>query len=165
MAKGKSETAQDKLAALSPFELKDELIKAAGGGAVERAANVSMLNAGRGNPNFLATIPRHGFWQLGLFAMRESERSFAYMPEGVGGFPRRDGLTERFDLFLRGKQRCARYRLFAWRHFVRARSTGSFGRRLSVRDVRRHPGLELSGAGTACSSSRRSSSVSICAAR
>ncbi|HEX3378374.1 MAG TPA: bifunctional aspartate transaminase/aspartate 4-decarboxylase [Paraburkholderia sp.] len=89
------------LAALSPFELKDELIKAAGGGAVERPSNLAMLNAGRGNPNFLATIPRHGFWQLGLFAMRESERSFAYMPEGVGGFPRREGLVERFDLFLR----------------------------------------------------------------
>ena len=57
--------------------------------------------AGRGNPNFLATIPRHGFWQLGLFAMRESERSFAYMPEGVGGLPKREGLTERFELFLR----------------------------------------------------------------
>jgi aspartate 4-decarboxylase len=60
-----------------------------------------MLNAGRGNPNFLATVPRHGFWQLGLFAMRESERSFSYMPEGVGGFPRRDGIEERFDLFAR----------------------------------------------------------------
>ena len=93
-----------RLAALSPFELKDELIKAAGGGAVERAANLAMLNAGRGNPNFLATIPRHGFWQLGLFAMREAERSFAYMPEGLGGFPRRDGLVERFELFLRGNK-------------------------------------------------------------
>ncbi|SAK55122.1 aspartate aminotransferase [Caballeronia pedi] len=89
------------LAALSPFELKDELIKAAGGGAVERPANLAMLNAGRGNPNFLATIPRHGFWQLGLFAMRESERSFAYMPEGVGGFPKREGLEERFEIFAR----------------------------------------------------------------
>ena len=89
------------IAALSPFELKDELIKAAGGGAVERAANASMLNAGRGNPNFLATLPRHGFWQLGLFAMRESERSFAYMPEGIGGFPKHEGLAERFELFLR----------------------------------------------------------------
>ncbi|SAL14129.1 putative aminotransferase [Caballeronia arvi] len=89
------------MASLSPFELKDELIKAAGGGAVERPANLSMLNAGRGNPNFLATIPRHGFWQLGLFAMRESERSFAYMPEGVGGFPMREGLEERFEIFAR----------------------------------------------------------------
>src|SRR5579859_2790789 len=106
MAKEKSgkkqgDMAQAGFAALSPFELKDELIKAAGGGAVERPANLSMLNAGRGNPNFLATIPRHGFWQLGLFAMREAERSFAYMPEGVGGFPKREGLAERFELFVR----------------------------------------------------------------
>ncbi|WP_133650369.1 bifunctional aspartate transaminase/aspartate 4-decarboxylase [Paraburkholderia flava] len=100
-SKSGARSEQSKLAALSPFELKDELIKAAGGGAVERPANAAMLNAGRGNPNFLATIPRHGFWQLGLFAMREAERSFAYMPEGVGGFPKREGLTERFELFLR----------------------------------------------------------------
>ncbi|MBB2915972.1 bifunctional aspartate transaminase/aspartate 4-decarboxylase [Cupriavidus alkaliphilus] len=85
-----------KLSSLSPFELKDELIKLASSDA-ERL----MLNAGRGNPNFLATVPRHGFWQLGLFAMRESERSFSYMPEGVGGFPRREGIEERFDLFAR----------------------------------------------------------------
>ncbi|CAG9168961.1 MULTISPECIES: bifunctional aspartate transaminase/aspartate 4-decarboxylase [Cupriavidus] len=85
-----------KLASLSPFELKDELIKLA-----SSDADRLMLNAGRGNPNFLATIPRHGFWQLGLFAMRESERSFSYMPEGVGGFPRREGIEERFDLFAR----------------------------------------------------------------
>lgn len=85
-----------KLASLSPFELKDELIKLAGS-----VSNRLMLNAGRGNPNFLATVPRHGFWQLGLFAMRESERSFSYLTEGVGGFPRRAGIEERFDLFAR----------------------------------------------------------------
>ncbi|MBN3789477.1 bifunctional aspartate transaminase/aspartate 4-decarboxylase [Burkholderia sp. Ac-20353] len=101
MTQGNDSKEQAGLDALSPFELKDELIKAAGGGAVERPANLSMLNAGRGNPNFLATVPRHGFWQLGLFAMRESERSFAYMPEGVGGFPQRAGIVERFELFLR----------------------------------------------------------------
>ncbi|AOJ73494.1 MULTISPECIES: bifunctional aspartate transaminase/aspartate 4-decarboxylase [Burkholderia] len=103
MAKGNvgNDNKRAKLAALSPFELKDELIKAAGGGAVERPANAAMLNAGRGNPNFLATIPRHAFWQLGLFSMREAERSFAYMPEGLGGFPKREGLTERFELFVR----------------------------------------------------------------
>jgi aspartate 4-decarboxylase len=92
---------QSKIATLSPFELKDELIKAAGGGAVARPANAAMLNAGRGNPNFLATLPRHGFWQLGLFAMRESERSFAHMPEGLGGFPKPEGLEERFEIFTR----------------------------------------------------------------
>jgi aspartate 4-decarboxylase len=58
-----------------------------------------MLNAGRGNPNFLATAPRHGFFQLGLFALKEAEHSFAYMPEGVGGHPRRDGIEARFESF------------------------------------------------------------------
>jgi aspartate 4-decarboxylase len=101
MAKKGNGKHSSEMAALSPFELKDELIKAAGGGAVERPANASMLNAGRGNPNFLATVPRHGFWQLGLFAMRESERSFAHMPEGLGGFPKREGLEERFEIFAR----------------------------------------------------------------
>ena len=84
-----------KFAKLSPFELKDNLANLASSHA-ERL----MLNAGRGNPNFLATIPRHGFFQLGLFAMQESERSFAYMPEGVGGHPRIEGLEARFDSFV-----------------------------------------------------------------
>ena len=44
-------------AKLSPFELKDELIKLASG-----KANRMMLNAGRGNPNFLATLPRRAFF-------------------------------------------------------------------------------------------------------
>src|SRR5580698_6928654 len=101
MAKKGNDKHGSGMAALSPFELKDELIKAAGGGAVERPANASMLNAGRGNPNFLATVPRHGFWQLGLFAMRESERSFAHMPEGLGGVPKTEGLEERFEIFTR----------------------------------------------------------------
>jgi aspartate 4-decarboxylase len=45
----------DKLALLSPFELKDALMQRAA------QSNQLMLNAGRGNPNFLATTPRHGF--------------------------------------------------------------------------------------------------------
>ena len=79
--------AYQKFRHLSPFELKDELIKLASGRA-QRA----MLDAGRGNPNFLATLPRQGFFQLGLFATAESELSFSYMAEGIGGFPRRDGI-------------------------------------------------------------------------
>ena len=80
---------------LGPFELKDKLTSLASSHA-ERL----MLNAGRGNPNFLATIPRHGFFQLGLFAMQESERSYAYMPEGIGGHPRLEGIETRFDAFV-----------------------------------------------------------------
>jgi aspartate 4-decarboxylase len=88
-----------KFSKLSPFELKDNLTKLASSHA-ERL----MLNAGRGNPNFLATLPRHAFFQLGLFAMEEAERSFAYMPEGVGGHPRASGLEGRFDAFLAARE-------------------------------------------------------------
>ena len=83
-----------KLSLLSPFELKDALIQTA------LQSNKLMLNAGRGNPNFLATTPRHGFFQFGLFAMSEAERSYIYM-DGVGGFPKRDGIEARFELFAK----------------------------------------------------------------
>jgi aspartate 4-decarboxylase len=84
-----------KLARLSPFELKDQLM-----GLASSHADRMMLNAGRGNPNFLATMPRHGFFQLGLFALQEAERSFAYMPEGIGGLPHETGLEARFEIFV-----------------------------------------------------------------
>ncbi|MDM0025653.1 bifunctional aspartate transaminase/aspartate 4-decarboxylase [Variovorax saccharolyticus] len=84
----------EKMANLSPFELKDALIK------VASESDRLMLNAGRGNPNFLATTPRHGFFQFGLFAMSESERSYVYM-EDVGGFPQREGIEARFEIFTR----------------------------------------------------------------
>lgn len=83
-----------KYAKLSPFELKDELIKLASG-----KENRLMLNAGRGNPNFLATLPRRAFFQLGLFATAEAELSYSYMPNGVGGLPNIDGIEARFERF------------------------------------------------------------------
>ena len=79
-----------KYAKLSPFEQKDILMELA-----SSDSDKMMLNAGRGNPNFLATVPRHGFWQLGIFATSEAERSFAYMPEGVGGHAEREGIEAR----------------------------------------------------------------------
>ncbi len=83
------------LANLSPFELKDELIKVASG-----KANRLMLNAGRGNPNFLATTPRRAFFRLGLFAAAESELSYSYMTVGVGGLAKLDGIEGRFERFI-----------------------------------------------------------------
>lgn len=86
-----------KLGGLSPFELKDALIQ------VARESDRLMLNAGRGNPNFLATTPRHGFFQFGRFAMTESERSYVYM-DGVGGFPQREGIEARFEIFTKANE-------------------------------------------------------------
>lgn len=81
-------------AKLSPFELKDELIRLASG-----TENRLMLNAGRGNPNFLATLPRRAFFRLGLFATTEAEMSYSYMPHGVGGLPQIAGIESRFERF------------------------------------------------------------------
>lgn len=82
-------------ASLSPFELKDELIKVA-----SSQENRLMLNAGRGNPNFLATLPRQAFCQLGLFANREAELSFSFLGSGIGGLPKLTGIEARWDRFL-----------------------------------------------------------------
>jgi aspartate 4-decarboxylase len=82
------------VAELSPFELKDQLMKIASSDAQRL-----MLNAGRGNPNFLATLPRWAFLSLGDFAMREAERSYSYLDSGFGGLPEHDGIVQRFDAY------------------------------------------------------------------
>ena len=79
---------------LSPFELKDKLIDIASSDT-ERL----MLNAGRGNPNFLATLPRWAFLSLGDFAMHEAERYYSYLNSGFGGLPEHDGIVQRFDAY------------------------------------------------------------------
>lgn len=84
----------DQYAALSPFELKDQLIAAA-----TSDAQRLMLNAGRGNPNFLATLPRWAFLSLGDFSLREAERSYSYLDSGFGGLPEREGIVQRFDAY------------------------------------------------------------------
>ncbi len=81
---------------LSPFEFKELLIKLAG-----RRSERMMLNAGRGNPNFVATIPRYAFVQLGQFALSESERHFGYMGDIIGGHSDREGIEARFEIFVR----------------------------------------------------------------
>ncbi len=78
--------------ALSPFQIKDELIKLAS--AEARKANSAFLNAGRGNPNWVATRPREAFFALGQFAITESKRVMNH-PAGLGGMPAQKGCYER----------------------------------------------------------------------
>ena len=89
----------DNLSQLSPFELKNRLIELAASHG-ERV----MLNAGRGNPNFLAAAPRHAVFQLGLFAMAEAERCAANLPEGVAGLPTAEGIGARFETFAQARR-------------------------------------------------------------
>ena len=51
---------------------------------------MAYLNAGRGNPNWVATEPREAFFLLGQFAVTESKRVLD-LPPGVGGMPKARG--------------------------------------------------------------------------
>lgn len=86
------------LSRISPFELKNRLIKLAGE-SVKKQAHV-MLNAGRGNPNWIATAPREAFFTLGQFALEECRSTFDY-PEGLAGLPQKEGIAQRFEAFLK----------------------------------------------------------------
>jgi len=83
--------------ALSPFEIKDFLIKA----ALRKSADssISFINAGRGNPNWIATVPRDAFFLLGQFAMSESRRVLD-LPPGIGGMPKAKGIAGRLKSWL-----------------------------------------------------------------
>jgi aspartate 4-decarboxylase len=86
-----------KFETLGPFEIKDELIKLAK--KTSRTTQSAFLNAGRGNPNWIATTPREGFFLLGQFAITESKRVMEH-PAGVGGMPQPQGIASRFEAWL-----------------------------------------------------------------
>jgi aspartate 4-decarboxylase len=87
-----------KFETLSPFEIKDELIRLAK--STSRTTQSAFLNAGRGNPNWIATTPREGFFLLGQFAVTESKRVMEH-PAGVGGMPAANGIAARLEAWLK----------------------------------------------------------------
>ena len=82
---------------LSPFEIKDELIKLAK--KTSRTTQAAFLNAGRGNPNWIATKPREAYFLLGQFALTESKRVMEH-PAGIGGMPQAQGISSRLRAWL-----------------------------------------------------------------
>jgi aspartate 4-decarboxylase len=78
---------------LSPFQLKDELIRSARDFSLSKSATHGFLDAGRGNPNWVATTPREAFFTLGRFALSESKR--VWDEPGLGGMPHADGIADR----------------------------------------------------------------------
>ena len=87
-----------KLEIISPFELKNKLIELANEN-IKKTAHI-MLNAGRGNPNWIATIPREAFFTLGQFGIQECRRTMD-LPEGIAGIPEKDGIAARFEQFMK----------------------------------------------------------------
>ncbi|MFF0474190.1 bifunctional aspartate transaminase/aspartate 4-decarboxylase [Streptomyces sp. NPDC004284] len=91
-------------AQLSPFEPKDEFIRIAQAAQADKPgqkekSQAQMLNAGRGNPNWVATGPREAFYALGHFSLSESRR--VWTADNLGGMPELRGSAERFDAFAR----------------------------------------------------------------
>jgi aspartate 4-decarboxylase len=86
-----------KFEALSPFEIKDELINLAKG--TSKRTQSAFLNAGRGNPNWVATTPREGYFLLGQFAITESKRVMDDAA-GIGGMPQAQGIARRLETWL-----------------------------------------------------------------
>jgi aspartate 4-decarboxylase len=84
---------------LGPFEIKNDLAKVATKTA--KASQVAYLNAGRGNPNWVATEPRSAFFLLGQFAVTESQRASEFAP-GIGGIAKAHGIAGRLAAWLEG---------------------------------------------------------------
>lgn len=81
---------------LSPFELKDKLISLAD---KHRDTSIwAMLNAGRGNPNWIAATPREAFFTLGRFAAEETRRT--WQEKDLAGMPHSEGIAQRLTDFL-----------------------------------------------------------------
>lgn len=87
---------------MSPFEVKNLLVSYAK--ASDKKSARTLLNAGRGNPNWVATDPRGAFFLLGAFALEESERTMNQPPVGLAGLPKEKGCGQRFCDFLQNHQ-------------------------------------------------------------
>lgn len=89
---------EKELEVLSPFEVKNRLINLAQADA--RKTSAIFLNAGRGNPNWIAVEPRKAFFLLGEFAMEESQRVWQKPEIGITGMPAVAGSGDRLRAFL-----------------------------------------------------------------
>ena len=83
------------LAELSPFEFKSRSCSSSPPSAPDADR---VLDAGRGNPNWVATTPRAAFFLLGQFALTESRR--VWEEPDLGGMPAPSGVASRLRSFL-----------------------------------------------------------------
>lgn len=81
---------------ISPFELKNKLISLAE--EEKEDSTHTLLDAGRGNPNWTAATPREAFFNLGLFAVEETRK--VWNEQDLAGMPRKEGIYERFTTYV-----------------------------------------------------------------
>nr|WP_041276279.1 aspartate 4-decarboxylase [Desulfosporosinus acidiphilus] len=85
---------------LSPFELKNKLITLAD--KHHDKSLWAMLNAGRGNPNWIAATPREAFFTLGQYAIEETRKT--WQDKDLAGMPHKEGIALRFTDYLKTHQ-------------------------------------------------------------
>ena len=105
---------EESLGAMSPFEVKNLLVKMAKKG--DEGTTRTLLNAGRGNPNWITTLPREAFFLLGTFTMEEARRTMDEPDYDLAGMPAADGAAARFLAFLdeHGREKPAQFLKRAW---------------------------------------------------
>ena len=81
---------------ISPFEFKNKLIELAN--TSNRKSTRTLLDAGRGNPNWVAATPREAFFTFGHFAITESR--FSWDNGDLTGIPKKTGIYNRFCDFI-----------------------------------------------------------------
>ena len=86
---------------VSPFEFKDALINLAK--RAEKKSTRALLDAGRGNPNWISTTPREAFFTFGQFAITESKR--VWDAPDLGGMPHKNGIYDRFKEFIKNNSK------------------------------------------------------------
>lgn len=82
---------------VSPFELKDKLISLAE--ESNKNSTHSLLDAGRGNPNWIAATPRDAFFTFGHFAVEESRKQ--WNDNDLAGMPNKKGIHRNFMGFVK----------------------------------------------------------------
>lgn len=82
---------------ISPFELKDKLISLANLNKDKFKGTV--LDAGRGNPNWIASSPRQAFFALGNFSLEECSRTFSL--NALAGMANKKNIYSRFKDYCR----------------------------------------------------------------
>ena len=81
---------------VSPFEFKNKLISLAKG-QIEKSAR-TLLDAGRGNPNWTSATPREAFFTFGQFAVTECRK--VWNNGDLAGMPKKEGIGNRLIDYL-----------------------------------------------------------------
>lgn len=81
---------------ISPFELRNNLIQLAND--ENKKSTHTLLDAGRGNPNWIAASPREAFFAFGEFSVYSAKK--AWNDHHLAGTPKKEGIAAEFKKYV-----------------------------------------------------------------